>query len=79
MRDDPILLQILSKQCPKIHKKRLISLTLSTKTLLDGANLTLTKLGCALGTQTSVKHTIKRINRLLGNTLLHQEKNLINI
>ncbi|OOF09750.1 transposase [Salinivibrio sp. PR5] len=77
MRDDQILLQTLSKQCPNIHKKRLISLTLATKTLLDGADLTLTKLGRALETQTSVKHAIKRIDRLLGNTLLHQEKNLI--
>ncbi|OOF14266.1 transposase, partial [Salinivibrio sp. PR932] len=52
MRDDQILLQTLSKQCPNIHKKRLISLTLATKTLLDGADLTLTKLGRALETQT---------------------------
>lgn len=77
MRDEQILLQTLSKQCPKIHKKRLISITLATKTLIDGADLTLTKLGHALEMQTSGKHTIKRIDRLLGNTLLHREKNLI--
>ncbi|OOF26040.1 hypothetical protein BZJ19_05755 [Salinivibrio proteolyticus] len=62
MRNDQILLQTLSKKCTKIHKKRLIPLN---------------KFGRMLETQTSVKHAIKRIGRLLGNTLLHQEKNLI--
>ncbi|OOF28279.1 hypothetical protein BZJ18_05325 [Salinivibrio sp. IB872] len=48
MHDDQTLLQTLSKQCPKIHKKRLISLTLATKTLLDGADLPQTSLGVRL-------------------------------
>ncbi|OOF19098.1 hypothetical protein BZJ17_15540 [Salinivibrio sp. IB574] len=48
MHDDQTLLQTLSKQCPNIHKKRLISLTLATKTLLDGADLPQTSLGVCL-------------------------------
>ncbi len=48
MRDIQILQQILSQQCPSIHKKRLSSLMLATETVLDGAELTLTKIGSAL-------------------------------
>jgi hypothetical protein len=74
MRDIQILQQTLEEHCPNIHKKRLISLMLATKSVLDGADLTLTKLGRNLDTNTSVKHAIKRVDRLLGNKQLHREK-----
>ncbi len=77
MRDIQILQQTLQNQCPAIHKKRLNSLILATKTILDGAELTLTKLGRALDTKTTVKHAIKRMDRLLGNSQLHREKDVI--
>ncbi|EOD5330340.1 IS4 family transposase, partial [Vibrio parahaemolyticus] len=77
MRDIQILQQILSQQCPSIHKKRLSSLMLATETVLDGAELTLTKIGRALDCNTTVKHSIKRIDRLLGNHHLHKEKDII--
>ncbi len=48
---------------------------LATKAVLDGSDLTLTKIGRALDTDTTVKHAIKRIDRLLGNRNLHREKN----
>lgn len=77
MRDIQILHQILENQCPDIHRKRLRSLMLATKTVLDGSDLTLTKIGRALDTDTTVKHAIKRIDRLLGNRNLHREKDAI--
>lgn len=77
MRDIQILQQILSQQCPSIHKKRLSSLMLATETVLDGAELTLTKIGRALDCNATVKHSIKRIDRLLGNHNLHKEKDII--
>ncbi len=54
MRDIQILQQTLENQCPDIHKKRLRSLILATKTVLDGSDLTLTKIGRALDTDTTV-------------------------
>ena len=45
MRDIQILQQTLEVQCPNIHKKRLNSLILATQTIVNGAQLTLTKLG----------------------------------
>lgn len=77
MRDIQILQQTIENQCPEIHKKRLSSLILATKTVLDGSDLTLTKIGRALDTDTTVKHAIKRIDRLLGNSNLHREKESI--
>ncbi|CAM3255788.1 hypothetical protein VINE108274_23750 [Vibrio neptunius] len=58
MRSVQILQQTIENQCPKIHKKRLSSLILATKTVLDGSDLTLTKIGRALDTNTTVKHAI---------------------
>lgn len=77
MRDVQILQQALENQCTDIHKKRLRSLMLATRTVLDGSDLTLTKIGRALDTDTTVKHAIKRIDRLLGNRNLHREKESI--
>lgn len=45
--------------------------------MLNGSDLTLTKLGRQLETNTTVKHAIKRVDRLLGNRQLHREKDLI--
>ncbi|HFQ5220956.1 TPA: IS4 family transposase, partial [Vibrio vulnificus] len=77
MRDVQILQQTLENQCPDIHKKRLRSLMLATKSVLDGSELTLSKIGRAINTDTTVKHAIKRIDRLLGNRSLHREKDVI--
>ncbi|PHX06232.1 IS4 family transposase [Vibrio splendidus] len=77
MRDIQILQQTIQNQCPSIHKKRVSSLILATKSVLDGSDLTLTKLGRKLETNTTVKHAIKRVDRLLGNRQLHREKDLI--
>lgn len=77
MRDIQILHQTIQNQCPTIHKKRLNSLILATKSVLRGSDLTLTKLGRQLDTNTTVKHAIKRVDRLLGNRQLHREKDVI--
>lgn len=74
MRDIQILQETLTNHCPTIHKKRLQSLLLATESALDGADLTLTKLGRSLNTTTAPKHAIKRVDRLLGNVQLQREK-----
>jgi hypothetical protein len=67
----------LQKACPFIHKKRLAVLMLATQALLIDQRLSLTQLGRRLISKALVKHNIKRIDRLLGNRHLHQERSRI--
>jgi hypothetical protein len=68
-----MLHRLLSKSCPGIHKKRLKSLCAATGAAVSGAALTLSALGRGLASRVSIKHNIKRVDRLLGNAALHQE------
>jgi hypothetical protein len=74
MRDITILHDLLKKQCPEIHAKRLDSLMLATESLLNGNQLSLTELGRNITGPVAAKHNIKRIDRLLGNGGLHQQR-----
>lgn len=67
----------LQQACPFIHQKRLAILVLAIHALLIGQRLSLTQLGRRLASKALVKHNIKRIDRLLGNPHLHQERNSI--
>lgn len=69
-----ILHESLYQFCPELHLKRLNSLMLACRALLDSKTLTLTKLGRNLPCQARTKHNIKRMDRLLGNHHLHQER-----
>lgn len=64
----------LKKKCPKIHQKRINSLMVATESLLDGNQLSLTQLGHNITSSVAAKHNIKRIDRLLGNHQLAQDK-----
>lgn len=68
-----ILHRILSTSFPEIHAKRLTSLLAAVEAAVSGSRLTLSDLGRGLSGMTAVKHNIKRIDRLLGNGLLHTE------
>jgi len=74
MRDVHILQELLAQHCPEIHKKRLNSLMAATSALLEGDTLSLTGLGRHIAGKTATKHSIKRIDRLLGNAGLHRER-----
>lgn len=69
-----ILHESLYQFCPELHLKRLNSLMLACRALLDSKTLTLTKLGRNLPCQARTKHNINRMDRLLGNHHLHQER-----
>lgn len=69
-----ILRDSLYQFCPELHLKRLNSLMLACRALLDSKTLTLTELGRNLPCQARTKHNIKRMDRLLGNHHLHQER-----
>lgn len=60
-----------------IHAHRLASLLAVTESILRGAHLSLTNLGRHLAGSAKVKHKIKRVDRLLGNLYLHQERVLL--
>ena len=74
MRDIDILHDLLKKQCPQIHQKRLNSLMVATESLLDGNQLSLTQLGRNITGNVAPKHNIKRIDRLLGNLHVVKDK-----
>jgi len=70
-----ILHQSLYEHCPEIHLKRLNSLMLACQALVDSDELTLTSLGRFINNSaTHTKHSIKRMDRLLGNHHLHGER-----
>lgn len=68
-----ILHRILSTSLPEIHAKRLASLLTAVEAVVCGSRLTLSDLGRGLSGSVAVKHNIKRIDRLLGNSMLHTE------
>jgi hypothetical protein len=68
-----ILHRILSTSFPEIHAKRLASLLAAVEAVVTGSRLTLSDMGRGLAGSAAVKHNIKRIDRLLGNNLLHTE------
>ncbi len=68
-----ILHRILSASFPEIHAKRLASLLAAVEAVVTGSRLTLSDMGRGLSGSVAVKHNIKRVDRLLGNDLLHTE------
>ncbi|MDH5939891.1 hypothetical protein L8R84_27890 [Vibrio splendidus] len=67
MRDTQIPQKTKKTYARPFIKKRVNSLMLATSSVLDGSDLKLTKLGQKLEINTTVKHTIRRIDTLLGN------------
>ncbi|MCP4924270.1 MAG: IS4 family transposase [bacterium] len=63
----------LEKQLPFIHKRRLESLFFAVDALIAGGRLSLSGLGRAARGCVAPKHSIKRVDRLLGNSHLTQE------
>ena len=68
-----ILHRILSTSCSEIHAIRLAGLLAPVEAVVSGSRVTLSDMGRGLSGAVSVKHNIKRIDRLLENNLLHTE------
>ena len=60
-----------------IHQKRLITLSLMVETAIKSKKLSLTALGRSLSLPIQERSGIKRADRLLGNTKLHEERSAI--
>lgn len=67
----------LATCCPFIHAKRLTCLCDAAQAAIIGNHLSLSELGRSLPGPVSIKHNIKRVDRLLGNAALHAEMPLI--
>lgn len=74
MNELSLLHEELTNACPHIHKVRLASLMAATHAACSYQKNSLTGLGRTLNSEAKVKHNIKRIDRLLGNTHLHRER-----
>jgi hypothetical protein len=68
-----ILYQCLTSRCPGIHQKRLTSLCAAAMAAVSGSVLSVSDLGRGMMGRVSIKHNIKRVDRLLGNRALHAE------
>jgi hypothetical protein len=74
MHAKTLLHKFFEKSAQDIHKKRLEALFVAVESLLYGRLLTLSGLGQSMPGQVAVKHCIKRVNRLLGNTHFHADR-----
>ena len=74
MQAQQVCHKLLKNSCPDMHKTRRTSLFANVMASLTGRRLTVTDLGRAIQSTTSHKHNIKRADRLLSNSHLHQER-----
>ena len=70
----PLVHRWLRTTCPAIHAIRRAAVGKVVEALLWGGKLTLTHLGRNLRSAAFAKHSIKRVDRLLGNRHLHRER-----
>lgn len=69
-----VLHKLLHNAVPTIHVVRLASLMAAVQSVLSGAQVSVTSLGRYIFNPAFVKHKIKRMDRLLGNHKLYQER-----
>jgi hypothetical protein len=73
----PLLHRWLRRACPAVHAARATAVVTVVEALVLGAKLALTHLGRNLRSAAFAKHSIKRVDRLLGNRHLHAERSLV--
>ena len=73
----PLLHKLISRNCSEIHATRLNSCLLAVQALTQGAKASVTSLGRGLNGPTYDKHKIKRMDRLVSNLHLYQERQSI--
>jgi len=74
MQPIALLHKRLQKAVPSIHLTRLNSLMAAVGAVLCGAQVSITSLGRRISNPAFVKHKIKRIDRLVGNLRLAQDR-----
>jgi hypothetical protein len=74
MHGDRLLERWLERNTPFVHRTRARSLGRAVDALVRTGTLTLTAIGRALSGSARTKHKIKRVDRLVGNGLLHAQR-----
>ena len=77
MHTAKVLHKLLSQSVPSIHASRLKSFIATVQSLSHGASATVTSLGRGIFGSVYDKHKIKRVDRLLSNAQLYQERHSI--
>jgi len=77
MHTAKVLHKLLLQSVPSIHATRLNAVIATVQSLTRGARATVTSLGRCLSGQAYDKHKIKRVDRLLSNARLYQERHAI--
>lgn len=77
MRAIAVLQKLIRRSIPSIHLKRLTTLVAVVGGAMHGGRLTLSSLARSLDAGCAVRHRIKRVDRMLGNCQLQQERLLI--
>ncbi len=77
MHASRLLHKQLQKSCPTIHQKRLATLLLGVTTATHDHAITISSLGRGIDNDVATKHNIKRMDRLVGNKKLVQEREQI--
>lgn len=65
---------LLKQSLPNLHGARLNALMAAVEAGLTGASVSITALGRAVSGATFIKHKIKRLDRLIGNSHLKSER-----
>jgi len=74
MNAQSVLHEHIANACPPIHKVRLSSLMAATNAACPYQQTSLSALGRNLLSNAKTKHCVKRMDRLLGNPLIHNER-----
>lgn len=77
MHSHVLLHKLLVKALPSVHKKRIGAVTNAVEALMVGKKLTLTLLGRNMQGAGKERHHVRKMDRLLGNPLLHEDLPLI--
>lgn len=68
------ILRQFEDELRSVHRATIRTMLCAVGTLIRSGRLQLTALGRAIAEKTTPKHGIKRVDRLLGNTLLHAQR-----
>jgi hypothetical protein len=74
MHVEAIVRQVLGRSRDEIHAVRLTAVLAAVAAIVRAGRLTVAALGRSIPGPTDPKHSIKRIDRLLSNVRLHQER-----
>ena len=74
MRVETIVTRVLGRWAGGIHSRRLTAMLVVVGGIVRAGRLSVTRVGRALASRAMVKHSIKRVDRLLSNAAFHRER-----